>query len=175
MDRYLTINAGQVAGLLGAAEPELRTALLLASAAGLRVVEMQELKWADVDLGRGVLIVTPNSRTQRQREIPIHPMLRKQLGRWQSQEPAREMVFSPPEVQERLRNKLQGLRGHFVGGAEIRFQDLRAWLLKKVQDASIELWTERQGHQSIDQYPLEEMRIILIRALQFVADWEPRS
>jgi integrase len=97
MERFLTINEGQVAGLLGAAEPELRTALLLASAAGLRVVEMQELKWADVDLGRGVLTVTPNNRTQRHREIPIHPMLRKQLGRWRSQEPARETVFASPE------------------------------------------------------------------------------
>jgi integrase len=173
MERYLTINEGQIAGLLGAAEPELRTAILLASAAGLRTAEIRELKWADVDFDRGVLIVWRHSRnlTRTCREIPIHPILGKQLRRWREQEPPRETVFSGPEVQERLRYKLQGLRGHFVGG-DIRFHDLRAWVLRKMRDASIELWTPRNGHRSIDSRPsIEETRAILLKAWQLIAEW----
>lgn len=173
MERHLNINEGQVAGLLGAAEPELRTAILLASAAGLRVVEMLELKWADVDLNRGAITITEHyqKRYKKLREIPIHPILEKQLRRWQGQEPPRETVFAPHRLQSRLRYKLKGLRGHFVCG-EIRFPDLRAWCLMKVRNASIERWTFRPGHRSIDRRPsLEDMRDILLRAWQFMADW----
>jgi integrase len=173
MERYLTINAGQVAGLLGAAEPELRTAILLASAAGLRTGEMSELKWTDVDLDRDVLHVQ-RYLFKKHHQIPIHPILNKQLRllRWWA--PSGDAVFPMPEVQTRLRNKLHGLNGHFVGGNEIHFQDLRAWFRSKVRDASIERGTPCEWHRSGDsQNSIEEMRAIIIRALSFVSDWSP--
>jgi integrase len=67
--RYLT-EAEEVA-LLNAARPELRQAMVLAIYTGLRREELFLLQWWQVDLDRGLITTTTNTKSGRPRVVPL--------------------------------------------------------------------------------------------------------
>ena len=67
--RYLT-EAEEVA-LLNAARPELRQAMVLAIDTGLRREELFSLQWWQVDLDRGLITTTTNTKSGRPRVVPL--------------------------------------------------------------------------------------------------------
>lgn len=82
-----TLTTDQVKALLSKASPQGRLAMALAAYAGLRAGEVRALRWQDVDMARGVIVVrkaicrgvegTPKSGHERQ--IPIARPLRELL------------------------------------------------------------------------------------------------
>lgn len=67
--RYLTV--GEEAKVLAAASPEVRKAIILAIDTGLRLEELFSLEWKQVDLVRGLITTTTNTKNNRKRKVPI--------------------------------------------------------------------------------------------------------
>ena len=55
---------------------DLELALALAAYAGLRVAEIHNMRWEDIDLFRGILTVRAG-KGQKDRRVPVHPYLRE--------------------------------------------------------------------------------------------------
>lgn len=91
--RYL--EPGEEAELLGAAEEPLRTMILVGIHAGVRIrSEALTLRWADVDLRRGLLTVqAAYAKSGETRTVPLNRPLREALGRLRMRGGAGEFVF----------------------------------------------------------------------------------
>ncbi len=78
-----TLTTDEVARILANVEPRYLTILYLAVYAGLRAGEVRGLKWRDVDLERGILIVRRSRcrgveappKSGHERVVPLHPKL----------------------------------------------------------------------------------------------------
>lgn len=84
--------------LLEAASPELRPVLITALGTGMRKGEILALKWADVDLVRGIITVSM-SKSGKSRKIPISGAVAAALGAVSRRG---EYVFWNPETKTRI-------------------------------------------------------------------------
>jgi len=72
----------QLQAILGKAEGEFQTFLLVGIYTALRRQDVALLQWESIDLDKGVITVTPRKTASRSRKtvaIPIHPMLKERL------------------------------------------------------------------------------------------------
>jgi integrase len=84
-----TLSVGEIRQLLGATDGDERLALMLAAFSGLRAGEVRGLRWRDVNLAKGLLVVRRNicngeasaPKSGHERLVPLVPELREALGR----------------------------------------------------------------------------------------------
>ena len=77
------LSPEQIKAVLGKANGELHTLLLVGTYTALRLGDACQLKWEQVDLEKGLITVTPSktaSRSHKRVVIPIHPQLRDTLS-----------------------------------------------------------------------------------------------
>ena len=86
-------------GLLAAAGEPLRTMTLVGLYTGLRVnSEALTLRWADVDLRRGLVTVqAAYAKSGKTRTVPLNAVLRAALTAWRERSSAGEYVFARPD------------------------------------------------------------------------------
>jgi integrase len=95
-ERYLTREEAR--RLIGAASPELRPIIIAALGTGMRKGEILALKWADLDLVRGIITISM-SKSGKARKIPTSGEVAATLGAI----PHRgEYVFWNPETKTRI-------------------------------------------------------------------------
>lgn len=77
----LAFTPEQVTALVGAAQGDWRTAVLIGFYSGARLSDCANLRWEDVKFGHGVIDYLPQktARSQRRVVVPIHPTLRSHL------------------------------------------------------------------------------------------------
>lgn len=92
--RYL--DQDEENSLLAKAEEPLRTIILAGIHAGLRIrSEALTLRWADVDLKRGLLTVqAAYAKSGESRTVPVNSVLRQALQRLRSERPQSEYIFT---------------------------------------------------------------------------------
>lgn len=100
----------EVRALLDAAPSrDWRTCILIAATTGLRLADVTELKWSNVDLLEAVIKVRPRKTASKKRDLllPLHPTLREHLLRL----PAPENPDAPvmPELQGKAVGGRSGL------------------------------------------------------------------
>lgn len=76
--RYLSPEQAET--LIECCSARLRPVVMCAIFTGMRAGEIRALTWERVDLGRS-LIWIPDSKSGEPREVPLHPVLRKELAR----------------------------------------------------------------------------------------------
>lgn len=106
--RYLTET--EEARLLAAASSEVRKAAILAIETGLRLNELFSLEWKQIDLARGLITTTTNTKNNRKRKVPVTARARTILGTI-----ARDLkcpfVLVNPETRARYVSMAHGLKG----------------------------------------------------------------
>ena len=140
--------------------PHLKSIILVALHAGLRRGEILRLRWADVDLQQGVLVVRKSkTRSGRGRRVNLNSMLRRMLfslhdeerGEWVFPSPKRFQTPGEPErhigdVKNAFRRAVR-----LAGIAPITFHQLRHTFCSRLADAGIPLPViqDLAGHASI--------------------------
>lgn len=76
--RVRCLSRDEEQNLLAAAEPDLRTVILVACLTGMRRAEMVSLRWSQVDLETRVIVLT-KTKANRVRRIPINDALHEVL------------------------------------------------------------------------------------------------
>jgi len=79
---HQALTPEQLQAILGKAEGELNTFLLVGIYTALRRQDVALLRWESIDLDKGVITVTPSktaSRSQKQVMLPLHPVLKERL------------------------------------------------------------------------------------------------
>ena len=141
------LTRDQIERLLAASPPAQRIAFALAAYAGLRAGEVRALRWADVDLDAGLLVVrfshskgeTSTPKSGHEREVPLAPQLLAELQaarRCQTQAQARQLVSTTSRgkpwgefgLNQALKRALRkaGLEGAW------RFHDLRHFFVTQL-------------------------------------------
>lgn len=152
--RYLTEQEEEV--LLKAAAPETRNAIILAIDTGLR--RDVSLKWWQVDIERGLITTTTNTKSGRQRKVPLPERSRHVLDairdRHKSGCDDAAYVLLNPATGTRYDRMNKGLSGaaRRAGLGHVQWHDLRRtagcrWLQrdgKRIEEVSILL-----GHSSV--------------------------
>jgi integrase len=177
--RYLTEQEEEV--LLKAATPESRDAIILAIDTGLRRDELFSLKWWQVDLERGLITTTTNTKSGRQRKVPLPERSRRVLDairHWHKDgcdDAAYVLVNSATGTRYDRMNK--GLSGAVrrAGLSHVQWHDLRRtagcrWLQrdsKRIEEVSILL-----GHSSVQ---VTEQRYAFLEAEQIAASISGRT
>jgi integrase len=86
-------SESEIEKLISASAPHLRPILAVAFGTGLRKGDILGLKWADVDLDRGIISIQMQ-KTGEPIEIPLIPMIRDLLGEMKSRAASSLFVFS---------------------------------------------------------------------------------
>lgn len=126
--RYL--SEGEEARLLSAATPESREAIVVAIDTGLRREEQFSLMWSQVDLARGVISTTTDTKSRRSRLVPISARVAQILAQRKAAAALSKTtsvhVFSH-EDGGRLVHMNKGLAGatRRAGLKDLRWHDLR--------------------------------------------------
>lgn len=131
--------------------PVYRRTVVLMLYAGLRRQEASTLRWPDVDLARGTILV--RGKGSRERLLPLHPRLREELGRVAPADRVGYVITSSRTGGRRL-HKAMGrifevwLRGE---GLDISAHQLRHTFAAQLLDHGADLEQIRQllGHKSL--------------------------
>jgi len=151
-DRYLLPDEFQA--LLGACEGDLRAMVHLAAVTGMRRGELLTLRWEDIDLGRGYLVVqAANSKTSEGRTIPLNGEAREVLRSLDSS--SSESVFQFKYFpRKRWVEAIQKLGWHQTNNPRLknwRFHDLRhacaSWLV--MADVPLSKVAKILGHKEL--------------------------
>ena len=133
ISRVLTMQ--EVASILAHSEAPYRLGLLLAAYGGLRAGEVRGLRWRDVDLDRGILIVRRSlcrgveapPKSGHERVVPLHPKLAAELRSIEPKTPG-HYVSGPkrgePWSEHRLYHAFKSA-SRKAGITGFRFHDLR--------------------------------------------------
>lgn len=147
--RETILAEDQARRLVDAAAPEYRPIFVVALGTAMRRGEILSLKWADLDLVRGIITVA-NSKSGRSRRIPMSGEVAAALGAL----PRRgEYVFWNPETRTRLKDvkKPWAAACKAAGISGVRFHDCRhtalTWMLQS--GADIVSVSKIAGHASI--------------------------
>lgn len=149
--RYLSET--EEAKLLSHATSGARDAIILAIDTGLRLEELMSLQWSQVDLRRGIIRTTTDTKSHRSRSVPIAQRSAQILAHL-PRSLFRDWVFFDPDTGERYRDRKTAFRGA-VRRAELGdlvWHDLRRtagcrWLLRdglSLHEVSVLL-----GHSSV--------------------------
>jgi integrase len=149
--RYLTEREEEA--LLEAAKPESRDAIILAIDTGLRRDELFSLKWWQIDLNRGLITTTTNTKNGRQRKVPLPARSRKVLNAIRHRDDTAYVLVNPATGTRYDRmNKGLSSAVRRTGLSHVQWHDLRRtagcrWLQrdgKRIEEVSILL-----GHSSV--------------------------
>jgi len=181
-ERILTADESRL--LLQAAGPELRPVIITAIGTGMRRGEILALKWADVDLVRGVITVT-TSKSGKSRKVPMSGTVAAVLGAI----PRRgEHVFHNSETGTHVKDVKTGFLAACArakknpddekdpGITWLRFHDLRHTFASKALELGADIMTVSKilGHASIQMtakylHPTgESMRLAVERMGEFM-------
>jgi len=150
-DRWLT--ADEEGRLLSASPSWLQELITFALNTGMRRGEILGLKWQDVDLARGVLVIM-KSKNKEHRTIPLNArvfelLVEKQSRRVKSQ----DLVFTTSS--DTMRNERNLTRGFYValeksGVENLTFHDLRHTFATRLVHAGVDLYKVQRllGHKS---------------------------
>lgn len=130
----------------------LRPIVILALNTGMRRGEILGLTRQSVDFQRGVIYVG-NTKTGRNREIPMNAAVRQELVALQSSPIESEYVFVNRGTGQRLVDIKKGFTGacREAGISDFRFHDARHTAATRMADAGVDAFTiaEILGHSSI--------------------------
>jgi integrase len=177
--RYLTEQEEEV--LLKAATPESRDAIILAIDTGLRRDELFSLKWWQVDFERGLITTTTNTKSGRQRKVPLPERSRDVLDAirrmHQNGRDDATYVLVNPATGTRYDRMNKGLSGAVrrAGLSHVQWHDLRRtagcrWLQregKRMEEVSILL-----GHSSVQ---VTEQRYAFLEAERIAVSISSRT
>jgi integrase len=143
------LSPDEMRELIGAASPTVRPVLVTALNTGMRRGEILSLRWKDVDLVRGYILIA-NSKSGRSRKVPVNGevfealSILKQTG---------EFVFMGMGAGEHIKNVRDSFRAACKRAKikGLRFHDLRHTAASKMIEAGIDLVTVSKilGHASI--------------------------
>jgi len=150
-DRWLTVEEEQ--DLLCFSPPWLRELIIFALNTGMRRGEILGLKWQDVDLARGVLVVM-KSKNKERRTIPLNARVFELLVDKQSRMArSQELVF--PTSENTMRDERNLTRGFYLalkkaGIENLTFHDLRHTFATRLVQAGVDLYKVQRllGHKS---------------------------
>ncbi len=145
--------------LLGAASPEIRPVLIVALGTGMRRGEILALKWADVDLARGVISITM-SKSGKPRQVPMSGTVAAALG---AVPKLGEYVFQNVETGTHIKDVKNGFHAACArakkdpddekdpGITGLRFHDLRHTFASRALELGADIMTVSKilGHSSI--------------------------
>ena len=122
--RYLTDN--EETALLKAATPAVRDAITLAIDTGLRREEMFSLRWDQIDLGRGMISTTTNTKSGRVRKVPL-PERSRLIVEKMPKVDGNPFVLINPKTGERYVQQNKGLKAAMgrAGISDLQWHDLR--------------------------------------------------
>lgn len=147
---------------------------------GMREGELLRLRWSDVDLAGGRILVR-ESKSGRARSVPINPALLTILKAWRKQpeHKAAGLVFGDPEGTERVPLTVRRRLARALAGAkvrEVRFHDLRHTAASLLVSSGVDLlavsrilghagvaMTARYSHLGADQLSAAVGRVKLPR------------
>ena len=147
--RETILTEAQAAQLLESALPEYRPVFVVALGTAMRRGEILSLKWADVDLVRGIITVA-NSKSGRSRRIPMSGEVAAVLGALPHHG---DYVFWNPGTRTRIKDvrKPWAAACKAAGISGVRFHDCRhtalTWMLQS--GADIVSVSKIAGHASI--------------------------
>ncbi|NJK80411.1 MAG: tyrosine-type recombinase/integrase [Chloroflexaceae bacterium] len=127
-----------------------RRAVLLLLYTGLRIGELAALKWSDIDLARGVLLVR-SGKYGKHRAIPLHPALMAEL-----QPPGRpaDAVIGRADGQPLSTKSMPHIFDRWLAGlgVDCHAHQLRHTFATRLLDSGCDLATIQQllGHESIE-------------------------
>ena len=133
-DRYL--KPGEFRALLDELDPDMRVFVHMAAMTGMRRGELLPLRWEDVDLEEGFLLVrASHSKTSEGRIVPLNSQIRKVLQDYRKTDEGRVFPFRnyPRKRWEAARRRLGWDRSANPRLSGWRFHDLRhtcaSWLV----------------------------------------------
>jgi integrase len=137
--------------LLQNASPYLKDLICFALNTGLRIGEIFSLRWSNVDLKKGILVVFA-PKTQKLREVPINSETRKVLEAWHLGKKG-ESVFYNPETGKPfvdLKNGF-GLACEKAGISGVTWHTLRHTFASRLVGSGVDIVTVKEllGHSSI--------------------------
>jgi integrase len=146
--RYLSV--AEEKSLLKAASPDVRRAIVLAIDTGLRREELFSLLWSQVDIDRGIIVTTTNTKSGRPRSVPLPGRSRNILPATRSS----DHVLINPDTGKRYVQMNKGFQAAVrrAGIGHTQWHDLRRtagcrWLQrdgKSIMEVSMLL-----GHSSV--------------------------
>jgi integrase len=149
MNRFL--SSEEIARLLDASSDEFRPVVFTAVNTGMREGELLALKWANVDLTKGVIRVT-QTKSGKDRWIPINDHLREVLAGLKGASSS-EYVFASKRTGTRVKKIESAWKGALrrSGIAPCRFHDLRHAFASHLVASGADLVTVKEllGHQDI--------------------------
>jgi integrase len=177
--RYLTER--EELAVLAVVTPESREAIILAIDTGLRRDELFSLKWWQIDLDRGLIATTTNTKNGRSRMVPLPARSREVLDAIRQRQDNHHddsfYVLVNPDTGTRYDRMNKGLSGAVgrTGIAHVQWHDLRRtagcrWLQrdgKRIEEVSILL-----GHSSVQ---VTEQRYAFLEAERIAASLSGRT
>lgn len=137
--------------LLQNASPYLQDLIRFALNTGLRIGEIFALRWSNVDLQKGILVIFAQ-KTQRLRDVPINSETRKVLEAWQFAK-KNEFVFYNPETGKPFVDLKAGfaLGCKKAGISEVTWHTLRHTFASRLVGSGVDIVTVKEllGHSSI--------------------------
>lgn len=147
---------------------------------GMREGELLRLRWSDVDLAAGRILVR-ESKTGRSRSVPVNPALRTILKAWRKlpEQKADGLVFGEPDGTERVPLTVRRRLAKALASADVRsvrFHDLRHTAASLLVSSGVDLlavsrilghagvaMTARYSHLGADQLSAAVGRVKLPR------------
>jgi integrase len=158
---------GEVAAMLGVAEPKARAMVALAALAGLRASELRALRWSDLDLGASPRVAiaqradawcavgSPKAESSR-RSVPLGQVAVKALKEWRlAQPPGRALLFGTgtdrPDMLGNLQRRLLDPLCRAAGAPRYTWHGLRhyaisSWLAARLDLKTCQHWA---GHATL--------------------------
>ena len=125
IERIITL--GEEKRLIASSISHLRPIIITALNTGMRRGEILGLRWSDIDLDNNLITISQtNSKSKRQRKIPINSVLRKHLAELKLKSGGNDFVFLSDKGQ-----RLKEIKNGFDGACKrariegLRFHDLR--------------------------------------------------
>jgi integrase len=140
----------EIIRLLASCNKQLRPIVILALNTGMRLGEILNLKWRDVDFRRGIIYLL-DTKNGEKRELPINEQVKTALIRTRKH-PQSEFVFCNNDGSQR-----KDIRASYFtalrksGIKDFRFHDLRHTFASHLVMSGVELNTVREllGHKSL--------------------------
>jgi|Deesub1362B_J571_1020462.scaffolds.fasta_scaffold02189_11 excisionase family DNA binding protein len=138
--------------LLANSAEHLRPILITALNTGMRLGEILNLKWEDVNFKERIIVLR-ETKSKKQRIIPINEILSEELLRLKLRNGKSSYVFINPENGKPLRSVKRAFKGAVrrAGIEALRFHDLRHTFATRLVQKGVDVETVKEllGHHSI--------------------------
>ncbi|MFZ6007201.1 MAG: tyrosine-type recombinase/integrase [Nitrospirota bacterium] len=148
--RYLTVE--ECHALIEACDPIIKPIVITALNTGMRRGEILSLKWDNVDLRHGFILLDINTKTGERREIPINDMLRATLQALQRRLDVPYVFYDPTTgkpIHDFRKRFASALRRAKI--TDFRFHDLRHTFASQLVMSGVDITTVSKllGHKSL--------------------------